>query len=114
MASSRKRPSARRTAVALSGGVDSVSLLHRFRDRPGVFALHVHHGRDDVLGGRARVVVVHRGYQGMDGIWVEVAEHPGDLYNWEELGPRQAALRREFGQQRARPIPDLRPEFNED
>ena len=44
MASSRKRPSARRTAVALSGGVDSVSLLHRFRDRPGVFALHVHHG----------------------------------------------------------------------
>jgi len=77
-------------------------------------ALHVHRGRDDVLGGRARVVAVHHGYRGMDGIWVEVAEHPGDLHNWEELGPRQAALRREFGQQRARPIPDVRPEFNED
>ena len=77
-------------------------------------ALHVHRGRDDVLGGRAQVVAVHHGYRGMDGIWVEVAEHPGDLHNWEDLGPRQAALRREFGQQRARPIPDLRPEFNED
>jgi tRNA(Ile)-lysidine synthase len=44
MASSRKRPSARRIAVALSGGVDSVSLLHRLADRAGVFAVHVHHG----------------------------------------------------------------------
>jgi tRNA(Ile)-lysidine synthase len=44
MASSRKRrPSARSIAVALSGGVDSVTLLHQLKDR-GVSAIHVHHG----------------------------------------------------------------------
>jgi len=45
MASSRKPPSGRkRVAVGLSGGVDSVVLLHRLRDLPGVSAIHVHHG----------------------------------------------------------------------
>jgi tRNA(Ile)-lysidine synthase len=44
MASSRKRPSDRAVAVALSGGVDSVVLLHRLRELPGVSAIHVHHG----------------------------------------------------------------------
>src|SRR5262247_908327 len=43
MASSRKRPSAKRIAVGLSGGVDSVVLLHQLKDR-GVCAIHVHHG----------------------------------------------------------------------
>ena len=60
MASSRKRPSAdpaavvarfldehplraKRCAVALSGGIDSVVLLHVLRDQ-GVRAIHVHHG----------------------------------------------------------------------
>jgi tRNA(Ile)-lysidine synthase len=50
MASSRKRPSAkglarsaRAIAVGLSGGVDSVVLLHQLKDRP-VSAIHVHHG----------------------------------------------------------------------
>src|SRR5258705_195211 len=43
MASSRKRPSVKRIAVALSGGVDSVVLLHQLKDR-GVSAIHVHHG----------------------------------------------------------------------
>jgi len=43
MASSRKRPSAKRIAVGLSGGIDSVVLLHQLRDR-GVSAIHVHHG----------------------------------------------------------------------
>jgi tRNA(Ile)-lysidine synthase len=52
MASSRKLPSARsllaavpgeRIAVALSGGMDSVVLLHLLKDA-GVRAVHVHHG----------------------------------------------------------------------
>src|SRR5262245_9475751 len=44
MASSRKRPSARRIAVGLSGGVDSVVLLHQLREHHPVSAIHVHHG----------------------------------------------------------------------
>jgi tRNA(Ile)-lysidine synthase len=45
MASSRKRASGRaRVAVALSGGIDSVVLLHKLRGLPGLSALHVHHG----------------------------------------------------------------------
>jgi len=44
MASSRKRASVRRVTVALSGGVDSVTLLHQLKDRGPVAALHVHHG----------------------------------------------------------------------
>jgi tRNA(Ile)-lysidine synthase len=44
MASSRKSRKSKRTAVALSGGVDSVVLLHRLKHRAGVSAVHVHHG----------------------------------------------------------------------
>jgi tRNA(Ile)-lysidine synthase len=46
MASSRKPPSAerKRVAVGLSGGIDSVVLLHTLRHVPGIRAVHVHHG----------------------------------------------------------------------
>ena len=45
MASSRKPPSdSRRVAVGLSGGVDSVVLLHQLRNLAGLRAIHVHHG----------------------------------------------------------------------
>jgi tRNA(Ile)-lysidine synthase len=58
MASSRKPPSAdavvaevarlelqgKRVAVGLSGGMDSVVLLHALRAHPRVLAVHVHHG----------------------------------------------------------------------
>jgi len=44
MASSRKRANAKTIAVGLSGGVDSVVLLHQLRQRHPVAAVHVHHG----------------------------------------------------------------------
>jgi len=44
MASSRKRPSAKALAVALSGGIDSVTLLHQLKARALVRAIRVHHG----------------------------------------------------------------------
>src|SRR3954464_4806919 len=44
MASSRKRPGAKTFAGALSGGIDSVTLLHQLKARAAVRAVHVHHG----------------------------------------------------------------------
>ena len=44
MASSRKPPNGKRVTVALSGGIDSVALLHQLRGRVPVAAIHVHHG----------------------------------------------------------------------
>jgi tRNA(Ile)-lysidine synthase len=44
MASSRKPPRAKRIAVGLSGGVDSVVLLHQLKQHRPVSAIHVHHG----------------------------------------------------------------------
>src|SRR3954462_1038221 len=44
MASSRKTRSAERVAVALSGGIDSVVLLHQLSRKQSVSAIHVHHG----------------------------------------------------------------------
>ena len=44
MASSRKRPSGKAITVALSGGIDSVSLLHFLKAKGPVSAIHVHHG----------------------------------------------------------------------
>jgi hypothetical protein len=75
------------------------------------------HGADDVAGGLATVVDVRYTpcpRNPVNEYMVEVAEHPGVSYNLAHLLEKQDELRERFGDQRAHPAPDLRPEFNED
>jgi hypothetical protein len=77
--------------------------------------LYLSHGRDDFRGGLAKVVEVKTELSaGKPCLWVRVEEQPDSWHNWTTfLGPKQDKLRAEFGQQRAHPEPDLRPQFNE-
>ena len=71
------------------------------------------HGHDDVLGGLARVTHVKEEMSGGLVVpFVSVAEHSGGSYNWEYLALDQERLKEMFGDERARPDPDDRPEFN--
>ena len=77
--------------------------------------LHLSHGIDDVRGGRATVTRVQIDTVGGRNVpFVEVAEDPGSLYNWEHLAEKQTDLAAQFGARRARPDPDARPQFNDD
>ena len=73
-------------------------------------SLHLTHGEDDFRGGLCRVVDVSE-TNGL--IFVKVAEDPGTLHSWSYLEPLQDELRCRYGDERGRPDPDLRPEFNE-
>jgi signal peptidase II len=76
--------------------------------------LYLSHGVDDFRGGKATVSQVKdETLAGRAVPFVEVAENPGSFYNWEHLAAKQPALAAEFGEARAHPIPDHRPEFNE-
>jgi hypothetical protein len=77
-------------------------------------SLHLSHGADDLLGGRATVIEV------LDGIslggrvpFVRCAECPDETYNWHWLAPLQAHLAAEFGERKAHFRPDHHPQFNE-
>jgi len=69
------------------------------------------HGRDDFVGGRARVKQV---LEESWGYTVEVEQQPGTFYAWTGLAVDQRRLRESYGDQLAHPDPDLRPEFNRD
>jgi hypothetical protein len=71
-------------------------------------SMYIDHGEDDVLGGLATVTTV-RLDPGHGKTFISVAEHPEHAYNWEYLGPRQAALREEFSDRLAREDPDYGP-----
>lgn len=76
-------------------------------------AFHLSHGRDDVVGGLARVKSVSRQMIGGERVhFIFVKEIPGG-FSWEHLALMQAKLEKEFGKSRAYPDPDNRPEFNE-
>jgi hypothetical protein len=73
-------------------------------------SLHLTHGKDDFRSGLCRVVAVSE----LNGqAFVEVEEDPGTLHSWAYLEPLQGELRARYGEERGRPDPDLRPEFNE-
>ena len=77
-------------------------------------ALYLGHGRDDFIGGRARVIQLKEGISGAEKtVFVKVEENPNCWYNWEFLRREQYRLKRKFGNQRAHSEPDLRTEFNE-
>ncbi len=76
--------------------------------------LFVSHGVDDFRGGRAAVRQVRIDTIGGRGVpFIEIVENPGVFYNWELLAGKQAELAAHFGDARAHPDPDMRPQFNE-
>jgi hypothetical protein len=74
--------------------------------------LYLSHGRDDFAGGRCRIVRVTTLFDRPQ-LYVEVEEHPGTLYAWDDLARRQDELRGQHGDRRGHPDPDWRPEFND-
>ena len=76
-------------------------------------ALYVYRGEDDIQGGKAVVSKIKTETYGENRItWVSVNENPGTSYNWESLSEEQEKLKKKFGEQKAYPDPDYRPEFN--
>ncbi|MBZ5514409.1 MAG: hypothetical protein LAN62_06130 [Acidobacteriia bacterium] len=69
---------------------------------------YISHGEDDVIGGLATVVRGHHDPSAFSEYVVEVAEHPGCMYNLTYLLEKQDELRDQFGEQRACPDRDLR------
>lgn len=75
-------------------------------------SLFVYRGRDDFVGGLAKVTAVTRESNGVH--FISIRERPGASYNWEQsLAGEQEELKKKFGKERAHPDPDLRPEFND-
>lgn len=76
--------------------------------------LYLSHGVDDFHGGKAQVVEVREEISaGLKQPFVRVRENPDALYNWIYLSRQQEELKKKFGDQKAHPDPDYRPEFNE-
>lgn len=73
-------------------------------------SLYLSHGEDDFRGGLCRIVAVR---ERNGAIFVEVAEEPGTWHAWAYLVEHQDEWRERYGDERGRPDPDLRPEFNE-
>lgn len=72
---------------------------------------HISRGSDDVAGGLAtisKVIVDERlGEDHMNGVMVEFEEVPSTRYNYKVLLEKQEKLKEQFGNQIARPDPDI-------
>lgn len=71
--------------------------------------VYISHGRDDFIGGRAKVTSVRRESYGCV---ITIEERPNCEYSWAGLAEKQAELKKKFGDQRAYEDPDYDPEFN--
>jgi hypothetical protein len=70
---------------------------------------YISHGSDDVVGGLATITKITKGVSGGEKVlYVEVAEHPGNCYNWTQfLSEQQKELKKEFGRKKAYADPDI-------
>ncbi|MBI2120987.1 MAG: hypothetical protein HYT94_05185 [Parcubacteria group bacterium] len=77
-------------------------------------ALYMGHGKDDRMGGLAKVMSISVTTSSGELVHnVCVEEFPDSLFSWEHyLAENQDELRERFGQSRAYSDPDNRPEFN--
>jgi len=70
---------------------------------------YISHGEDDQRGGLATITKV---WKENENFWITVKEVPR-AYNWSDyLALDQDKWKKKYGDQRARPDPDLRPQFN--
>lgn len=78
-------------------------------------ALYMDHGRDDRMGGLAKVISISSGISGGELVHnIRVEEFPDCVFCWEHcLAEEQDKLRERFGQNRAYSDPDIRPQFND-
>jgi hypothetical protein len=79
--------------------------------------IYLTHGADDFAGGICTVKAVQTrvSASGSETTSVEIEEDPGTLYTWTGyLEPRQGEWKKEYGEQKGGPKPDLRPEFNDE
>ncbi|MBM3200773.1 hypothetical protein FJZ53_07585 [Candidatus Woesearchaeota archaeon] len=77
-------------------------------------SLYLGHGRDDFQGGLCKIVSIEEGISaGKKTYFVEVAERPGHMYNWDYLQENQGKWKKEYGNKRGYPDPDYRTEFND-
>jgi hypothetical protein len=78
--------------------------------------IYVTHGADDFRGGICTVMAVQSHVEDGEEVVssVEIEEDPGTWYTWTGyLEPNQEKWKKEYGEQKAGPSPDFRPEFND-
>jgi hypothetical protein len=73
-------------------------------------AMYVYRGKDDRIGGIATISKIQ---EESNNYFIEVEEIPGVRFNYKHLQEEQQELKEQYGDQKARPDPDDRPQFND-
>lgn len=75
-------------------------------------AMYMSRGEDDFAGGKAVISKIEECGGSQPYLMVGIAERPGWLGGWATIEAEQEALAARYGDERAHPDPDTRPEFN--